>query len=115
MLIPRPHSSAFIHINSGRRLLQESGRRAARHNPDRGGGDAGEQGGGAPPVLRQEARQDQLALVQERPLHRDLQVGLLGEQNMVQKVSYKNQCCGSGSGSVGLGSICFWASRIRIR
>jgi hypothetical protein len=67
------------------RLQQESGRRAAGHNPDCGGGDAGEQGGGAPPVLRQEARQDKLALVQERPLHRDLQVGTSGEQNMVKK------------------------------
>jgi len=56
------------------RILQESGWRVTRDDPDCGGGDGGEQGGGAAPVLGAEAGQDELALVQERSLHRDFQV-----------------------------------------
>ena len=56
------------------RFLEESGGCTAGQPPDPGGGDAGEQGGGAAPLLSQEAGQNELALVQERPLPGDLQV-----------------------------------------
>ncbi len=104
------------------------------HPGPRGRGAAGRQPGGAEPPLpalprlpgrggghhcpgplRTQAARHTCPLLIRRQQFQDTALGLLLSKSISREqrnVPYCTQCCGSGSGSVG--SICFWASWIRI-